>query len=455
MPGAPVVISEKYGIPVRPVDRDAPVLTVAENGLGTPIVITENGAPFIVEGLIPPWVNPDAVWASNFELGQYWRSGAGLLPATSVLTTTRASGINLPNTAGVYQTLGVNTLPRTDRGLYANGQVGALNENGNNPQSATGWSNTTATATNGPTIGGFFQSSYVASNGNAGGGRNAAGLSVESGKTYAIKAFFSAGLNDSGEISLLAQLAPGTISRITGVRGAATVVVQSAGTIVIVSQSATHIFALWTPNSTLTTALVRVGPNSDTATKDILLWGIDVTETAFVPTAWVSTSSPAPTLLASDIRAVQGIRPDTNPEPFPGWEAAGLDDAFGGKTIVTIDRLNAAEPRFITGAGVDADNITKLIFDTDNRFKLIVRKSGVDEVALQTGAVASTGDKIIEWQAKPGDYGIDATGVAGDTDSDAETLPTGATTLRIGSDFGALNPFNGWIKELQILKVAA
>lgn len=406
--------------------------------------------------VIYDWMRPEAVMAARLTgaTPQCWLDAAGgPIAAGSLFTTTRASGINLPDAAGVYQTLGINTLPRTDRGLYANGQVTALNQNGNNPQSSTGWSNTSATSTNGPTIDGFFQSAYVTSTGNAGGGRNAAGLSVESGKTYGIKAFFSAGQNDSGEISLIAQTTPGTISRITGVRGAATVVVQSAGTLVIVSQSATHIFALWTPNSTLTTALVRVGPFTDQIGKDILLPGIDTTDQ--ITDAWVSTSSPAPTLLASDIRGVQGIRPDTNPEPFPGWEAAGLDSAFGGKNIVTIDRLNAAAARFIAGAGVDADNLTKLIFDTDNRFKLIVRKSGVDEVALQTGAVASTGDKTIEWQAKPGDYGINATGVAGDTDSDAETLPTGATTLRIGSDFGVLNPFNGWIKELQILRVAA
>lgn len=53
--GIPVVIAENgQGIPVKPVEGNAPVMTVAENGLGAPIVISELGAPFIVEGLDPP-----------------------------------------------------------------------------------------------------------------------------------------------------------------------------------------------------------------------------------------------------------------------------------------------------------------------------------------------------------------------------------------------------------------
>ncbi len=48
--GIPVVITDRNGIPVTPVSSGAPLMTVAANGLGTPIVITDNGAPFIVDG---------------------------------------------------------------------------------------------------------------------------------------------------------------------------------------------------------------------------------------------------------------------------------------------------------------------------------------------------------------------------------------------------------------------
>ena len=50
MSGIPVVIAENgFGTPVRPVDSNAPVMTVAENGFGMPIVISDLGAPFVVE----------------------------------------------------------------------------------------------------------------------------------------------------------------------------------------------------------------------------------------------------------------------------------------------------------------------------------------------------------------------------------------------------------------------
>jgi len=51
--GFPVVIaSNGLGIPVIPVEANAPAATVATNGLGAPIVIVEeNGIPLIIEGL--------------------------------------------------------------------------------------------------------------------------------------------------------------------------------------------------------------------------------------------------------------------------------------------------------------------------------------------------------------------------------------------------------------------
>lgn len=402
--------------------------------------------------VIYDWMRPEAVMAARLTgaTPQCWLDAAGgPIAAADLLSTTRSSDINLPNTAGVYQTLGINTLPRTDRGLYANGQIAAFNVNGNNPQAGAGWATNSALVTPAPAEN-IFLPAYVASAGGANDRHGcAADLVFNGSTTVAAKIRFDTGQDDSGLVNAI--LAAGGNSLVRGTRGAAAIESTSGGAITIVSQSARHMDLLWTPMAT-SAGNVRGGPYTDQIGKDIKLLGIDITNTPFIPDPWVSGFSP---LLASDIRGVQGVRPDTNPEPFPGWQAAGLDSAFGGKAIVTIDRLNAAAARFITGAGGDADNLTKLIFDTDNRFKLIVRKSGVDEVALQTGAVSSTGDKTIEWRAKPGDYSIDATGVAGDTNASVETLPAGVTTLRIGSDFGALNPINGWIKELQILKVAA
>ena len=55
MTGFPVVIATNgLGIPVRPVDANAPSMTIAANGIGAPIVISNLGAPFIVNGYVPP-----------------------------------------------------------------------------------------------------------------------------------------------------------------------------------------------------------------------------------------------------------------------------------------------------------------------------------------------------------------------------------------------------------------
>lgn len=56
MSGFPVVIAENgLGIPVIPVEKNAPTAIIAENGLGAPIVLVEkNGTPMIISGLPEP-----------------------------------------------------------------------------------------------------------------------------------------------------------------------------------------------------------------------------------------------------------------------------------------------------------------------------------------------------------------------------------------------------------------
>jgi hypothetical protein len=51
MSGIPVVIVESGGVPVKAVESGAPVMTVSDNGYGLPVTLTDNGAPFIIEGL--------------------------------------------------------------------------------------------------------------------------------------------------------------------------------------------------------------------------------------------------------------------------------------------------------------------------------------------------------------------------------------------------------------------
>lgn len=99
MSGIPVVISSHGGIPVRQVTSGAPVMTVATNGFGIPIVLSTRGLPFVVEGLTPEPGNavlpnpappdPALTWSSDFEAiadgtflkdlpGWNWRIGDGI-----------------------------------------------------------------------------------------------------------------------------------------------------------------------------------------------------------------------------------------------------------------------------------------------------------------------------------------------------------------------------------------
>lgn len=51
MPGPAVTIAT-HGFPVRAVDSGAPELTLKDSG-GAPIVISDRGAPFVVDGYNP------------------------------------------------------------------------------------------------------------------------------------------------------------------------------------------------------------------------------------------------------------------------------------------------------------------------------------------------------------------------------------------------------------------
>lgn len=66
--GVPVVISENgQGFPVKPVDANAPLLTASGNGVGAPIVISDLGAPFIIDGINPPPPMGPLDWVTMFD----------------------------------------------------------------------------------------------------------------------------------------------------------------------------------------------------------------------------------------------------------------------------------------------------------------------------------------------------------------------------------------------------
>lgn len=68
MTGIPVTLSPN-ATPIRPVEKNAPVMTVVDTGFGTPITISDNGAPFIIEGLAPMPLGP--LDYASYELGAF------------------------------------------------------------------------------------------------------------------------------------------------------------------------------------------------------------------------------------------------------------------------------------------------------------------------------------------------------------------------------------------------
>lgn len=67
MSGFPIVIVPEGGFPVRAVTSRAPVMMVAPNEIGVPVVVSNRGAPFIVQGVIVP--------AGGFVFGVRTRDG--------------------------------------------------------------------------------------------------------------------------------------------------------------------------------------------------------------------------------------------------------------------------------------------------------------------------------------------------------------------------------------------
>jgi hypothetical protein len=171
------------------------------------------GPASVVDAPPPPgdWWHEEALLACDFLNGRFMRGGAEMA-AADLLSTTRSSGINLPDAEGVFQPLGNNVVPRSGRGLWAHGQIAALNINGNNPQSETGWNNEgSPTVTDGPTVEGFFRSVYIRSGGSVNDFRRINLGSLPQNTPIAIKVRFGPGITPSDLVRI--RIGNGTAAR--------------------------------------------------------------------------------------------------------------------------------------------------------------------------------------------------------------------------------------------------
>ena len=396
------------------------------------------------------WWHPDAVFALAFE-DSCFMHGAAEWPAATLLATTRASGILLPDAVGHFQPLGANVLPHTDRGLYVNGPFSNLAPRRDPALAQLSFSSNVTDAAGFAGLPGSlrFPGSYP-----SGSGIVYQQPSLTAGQPYFVSVLVQM---EGGEPPVFGSATPanGANSFYLVLNGGTSFMPPPSYSVTPVAEGIWRVSAFGTAPATNSNCGVIQTPTNQARAFRICGYQIfagSAGTDALVPG---SADTGGGTLNASDVRAVQGVRPsDSAPEPFPGFEAAGLDAGFVVSARVVIGRLGAAAARAIAVAGADADNAVKLIFDTDNRFRLIVRKAGVNEVVLETSAAGAAGTYDLTFAAMPGAYALDATGLTGDTEATVEALPSGMTTLRIGSDFSNATPFNGWIEELQITEAA-
>lgn len=397
----------------------------------------------------PLWWHPEAHLALDFRAGRYMRSGL-VLPEETLLSVTRSSGIWLPDAAGMFHPLGNNVLPRTDRGLCANGQIPALNANGSNPQSATGWTNAgTPVIENAPDEG-IFRPVYFSSPG-SNSHRRINGLgSLAAGVTYGVKIRYDNNApNPASQVRVTVQNS--TASQFTLLTGGFGSIAKSGtdtfGIITIVRQDASGADLLISPASNGTCNIgIGTGIEDDS---QVRILGVDATNTPFVPDAWVSTASPAPTLLASDIRVVQGTRPSNGqPEPFPGWEAAGLDNGF---TVLMDLESRPRNPNGRRAVFFVADAGENCVMETNNAGGNLRLNVGTTlDNSFPGGQVGERTRAAFRLMAD----GSKALAQQGSGTANGTPTNSFGTMSQIiaGNQNSLTSPWNDWVYELQVCK---
>lgn len=403
----------------------------------------------------PSWAHPLAVYADDYERGEYWRSQGGLVSPAGQLSTTRSFGINLPDAAGVYQALGVNTLPRTDRGLYANGQFtnkitannltpGLVTPVGVSAFNALGLTGVSAGHGGGASTGLFGIVDDAAA-------LTAAGLAnISNGRAYSISlggAVGSAFMIFGPAVGNTNPHSWGMWARCTGANATLRMVGGGSYGTVSLEPSANYQFVKFEDFTPDATAQFRPQiPFGGT----LLIAGVQLLESRFIPDARMATPGASATLLASDIRAVQGVRPSNGqPEPFPGWEAAGLDD---GVTILLDfeNRMRQSSSRTAVSL-TDASNATVAILNTSSAgtsFRLTAGGGSDTFPGSQTGGRSRAACRVMP----DGAFALAQEG-QGSVTTGTKASPVNlasAARLTIGNGPALSQPWNDWIYELQV-----
>lgn len=356
--------------------------------------------------VIYPWMPKKSIYSGDIKREGYWTPSGFTEP--DALVTDRNSKIFLPDVDGVYQEVDQDKLSRTNRGLYVNGQATNLLRWSQEFDRST-WlkssngSGVTPVVTPGAAIApdGSISAALIELDIGSGEGSNDWSWLYQNhlaiaGTTYNTSFFVrAASPSEIGKVLRVSNILSGGASNITLTAEWQRVSIQETE---LASQ--TRSFGLRLRGGEATAKSAR-----------FFLWQGQVTITDFTAPPILTTSA-AETLFASDIRAVQGVRPsNSEPEPFPDWEVAGLDDGFGIIDRVNVDHLNSTSVRAITSIGIGKNNHWVLYLDTDNKVKFKLVDFPLSFFSgSQQGIWLDGEDNSVMWQDAAGTVPVTALG---------------------------------------------
>lgn len=286
--GIPVVIAENgQGFPVKPVEDNAPVMTVAENGLGAPIVISELGAPFVVQGLRPSWAPDNALFAiETVPDGRSYRCGAPV--------NINATGGYALDLSGAYVLFGANTPRMTNRGLLVEAASTRLSRYPATPQANWGAAGGTKTAYPGTFLGIFSNATRVATTtGQTWHRVDVTGVTWTSGVPIGFAFYYSSGTSGRGTV-VLRHGVNANEATLAGPVGDLAVTMTAAGTVtdvrnVDMGDGIYQISGVFTPNADAASdGGIGFGPSSTIAGQDVVFYG-----------GWVETLTPSSPIIAN------------------------------------------------------------------------------------------------------------------------------------------------------------
>ena len=393
---------------------------------------------------VPPgqyWWHTDAVFALAFPDLRFMRGGAEL-SADTLLSVTRSSPIILPDAAGIYQSLANDTLPGTDRGLYANGQSSRLNTGPNfNPSTASDFTSRNSAALDIVARGSWpapVEAAFTAS--------PLCNLAV----TSALRVTCPGAAVNEG-VTFPGQL-PGNTNGIASAfvfveSGAKPLIGLSATAQVLSGAEVLDNFERTVnPVASSSNRVMAIATNHNVAAAASIFWVIlqDLKAGTF---ATPPVAHPDTTLLASDIRAVQGSRPSNDqPEPFPGWEAAGLDAGFA--ILADFEnRVRGVNSRRLFQLSGGTDVIVGTVPDgTSLRLEVGGVSSGTTAPGGQTGGRSRMCARIFP----DGNVAIGQKGSGDLVTALRDPLTMTHSAFHIGNVSTLTAPWRDWIYELQI-----